>query len=314
MSAAAMTLCAPIALAQQPPWPTRPVHIVVPFASGGGIDIITRLVAQKLTWPQGAVVENRPGGGSVLGSSMVARAAPDGYTLLMAGPPFTTNAALIAKLPYDSLKDFAPIMLTTYAPLVVVVHPSLSAKTIPELVTLAKAKLGQLFYASSGNGGPSHLAGELFKSMAGVGITHVPYKGSAPAAVGLVAGDVQVGFGDLLSSIPFIKSGQMRPIALTSAKRSNVFPDLPTVAESGMSGFEILTWSGLMAPADTPPVVIATLSTDFARALRMPEIRDKLATEGTTVVGDDQATFAAFLRREIDKVAQLAKIVSINID
>jgi tripartite-type tricarboxylate transporter receptor subunit TctC len=295
-------------------YPARPVRIVVPFAAGGGVDIITRLVVQRLTWPQGAVVENRAGAGSVLGTSVVARSAPDGHTLLMTAPPFTTNAALVAKLPYDPLRDFIPVMLVTYAPLVVVVHPSLPVRSVQELVALAKARPGQLAYASSGNGGPSHLAGELFKSMAGVDLVHVPYKGSAPAAGDLAAGHVQVGFGDLLSSLPFIKSGQMRAIAVTSARRASVFPDLPTVAESGVPDFETLTWSGLMAPAGTPPAVLAALHADFARALRAPELRDRLAAEGTTVVADEPASFTAFLRNEIDKVARLAKVTALKID
>jgi tripartite-type tricarboxylate transporter receptor subunit TctC len=311
-SLAAVALLAPRAWAQA--YPARPVRIVVPFAAGGGIDIITRLVVQRLIWPQGAVVDNRPGAGSVLGTSVVARSAPDGYTLLMTAPPFTTNAALVAKLPYDPLRDFTPVMLTTYAPLVVVVHPSVPVRSVLELVTLAKAKPGQLAYASSGNGGPSHLAGELFKSMAGIDLVHVPYKGSAPAAADLAAGHVQVGFGDLLSSLPFVKSGQMRAIAVTSARRASVFPDLPTVAESGLPDFETLTWSGLMAPAGTPPAVIAALHADFSRALKAPELRDRLAAEGTTVVAEDPAWFAAFLRNEIDKVARLAKVTTLKID
>jgi tripartite-type tricarboxylate transporter receptor subunit TctC len=310
-SLAALALLAPHAWAQA--YPARPVRIVVPFAAGGGIDIITRLVVQRLTWPQGAVVDNRPGAGSVLGTSVVARSAPDGYTLLMTAPPFTTNAALIAKLPYDP-RDFTPVMLTTYAPLVVVVHPSVPVRSVQELVALAKAKPGQLAYASSGNGGPSHLAGELFKSMAGIDLVHVPYKGSAPAAADLAAGHVQVGFGDLLSSLPFVKTGQMRAIAVTSARRASVFPDLPTVAESGVPDFETLTWSGLMAPAGTPPALIAALHADFARALKAPELRDRLAAEGTTVVADDPASFAAFLRNEIEKVARLAKVTTLKID
>jgi tripartite-type tricarboxylate transporter receptor subunit TctC len=311
-SLAALALCSPSVLAQS--YPARPVHIVVPFTAGGGVDIITRLLAQKLTWPQGVVIENKPGAGSILGTSIVARSAPDGYTLLMTAPPFTTNAALVAKLPYDPMADFTPVMLTTYAPLVVVVHPSVPARSIRELIALAKSRPGQLSYASSGNGGPSHLAGELFKSMAGVDMVHVPYKGSAPAAADLVAGHVQVGFGDLLSSLPFIKSGQIRAIAVTSAKRSTVFADLPTVAESGMPEFETLTWSGLMAPAGTPPAVIAVLNAEVARALKAPEVRDRLAGEGTTVVADDPASFKTFIRNEIDKVTRLSKVATIKID
>jgi tripartite-type tricarboxylate transporter receptor subunit TctC len=249
-----------------------------------------------------------------LGTSLAARSAPDGYTLLMAAPPFTTNAALVPKLPYDPMRDFTPVMLMTYAPLVVVVHPSVPARSVQELIALAKSRPGHLSYASSGNGGPSHLAGELFKSMAGVDMVHVPYKGSAPAAADLVAGHVQVGFGDLLSSLPFIKSGQMRAIAVTSAKRVTVFSELPTVAESGVAEFETLTWSGMLAPAGTPPAVIAAINADFARALKTPEVRDKLAAEGTTVVADDPASFATFMKGEIEKVTRLSKVATLKID
>lgn len=295
-------------------YPAKAVHIVVPFAAGGGVDITTRLIAEKLPWGNRVIVENRPGGGSVVGTEVVARSAPDGYTLLMTAPPFTTNAALVANLPYDSLRDFAPVTLAASAPLLVMVHPSLPARSIKELIEIAKARPGQLAYGSSGNGGPQHLGGELFKSMSNVDIVHVPYKGSAPAAADLVGGHVQLGFGDLLTVLPYVKAGRLRPLAVTGLQRSSIMPELPTVAESALPGFEAMTWYGLFARAGTPPAVIATINADFARALKLPEIKDRLAAEGTDVVGNDPATFGAFIQAEIEKVLRLSKIASIRIE
>src|SRR5262245_3943600 len=225
-------------------YPARPVRMVVPFAAGGGTDIIGRLIAQKVTeaWGQQMVVENRAGGGSVIGTETVARSAPDGYTLLLAAPPFTTNAALLPKLPYDTLQDFAPVILVATAPLILVVHPSVPARSVKELIAIAKAHPGQLSYGTSGNGGPQHLAGELLKSMAGIDMLHVPYKGGAPAVVDLVGGQVQVGFASMLTALPFVKPGRLRAIAVTGARRSAILPELPTVAEAGFAGYETTTW------------------------------------------------------------------------
>ena len=297
-------------------YPAKTVRMVVPFAAGGGVDVVGRLLAPKLTdaWKQQIVVENRAGGGSVIGTEVVARSAPDGYTLLLTAPPFTTNAALHPKLPYDSLQDFAPVTLVAVAPLIVVLHPSLPVRSIKDLVAVAKARPGQLSYGSSGNGGPQHLAGELFKSMAGVDLVHIPYKGAAPATVDLVGGQVQIGFSNMLTVLTFVKSGRLRPIAVTSAQRTAVIPELPTIAESGFPGYETTSWYGILVRAGTPPAVIATLNADMARALKLPEIRDRLATEGATVVASSPTAFAAFLQAEIERVRKLSTFTVIKLD
>ena len=314
LSALAFVLCAAGALAQS--FPAKPVRMVVPFAAGGGTDIIGRLVAQKVTeaWGQQMLVENRAGGGSVIGTEAVARSAADGYMLLLAAPPFTTNAALLPKLPYDSLQDFAPVILVATAPLIVVVHPSLPARSIKELVAIAKARPGQLSYGTSGNGGPQHLAGELLKSMAGIDLLHVPYKGGGPAVVDLVGGQVQLAFASTLTALPFVKVGRLRAIAVTGARRSAILPDLPAVAEAGFPGYETTTWYGILARGGTPPAVIATLNADIARALNLPEVKDRLASEGAEVVGGTPAAFAAFIQAEIARVRKLAKTTVIKLD
>ena len=295
------------------PYPNKPVRIVVPFPPGGGVDITTRLIASKLSWGQQVVVENRAGAGSVIGTEVVARSAPDGYTLLMTAPPFTTNAALVPRLPFDPLRDFAPVTLAITSPLIVVVHPSLPVNSIDELIALAKARPGQLSYGSSGNGGPQHLAVEMFKSMAKIDLVHVPYKGSAPLANDLSGGHVLLGFGDPLAMLALVKQGRLRALAVTGSKRLSFMPDLPTVAES-LPGYEAGTWTGLLGPAGTPSSVIESLSADIARVLNMPEIKDKLASQGTVVVADGPAAFGRFINSEIEKVRNLAKTADIRIE
>ena len=307
-------LCAPAGFAQT--FPVKPVRMVVPFAAGGGTDIIGRLIAQKVTeaWGQQMIVENRAGGGSVIGTEVVGRSAADGYTLLLGAPPFATNAALLPKLPYDSFQDFTPVILVATAPLIVVVHPSLPVRSIKELVAVAKARPGQLSYGTSGNGGPQHLAGELLKSMSGIDILHVPYKGGAPAVVDLVGGQVQLGFASMLTALPFVKPGRLRAIAVTGARRSAILPDLPAVAEAGFPGYETTTWYGILARGGTPPAVIATLNADIARALSLPEVRDRLTSEGAEVVAGTPAAFAAFIQAEIARVRKLSKTTVIKLD
>jgi tripartite-type tricarboxylate transporter receptor subunit TctC len=313
-AAIAFALCISGASAQS--FPSKPVRMVVPFAAGGGTDVIGRLVAQKLSegWGQQVVVENRAGGGSLIGTEAVARSAPDGYTLLLTAPPFTTNAALLPKISYDTLHDFAPITLAAFAPLIVVVHPSLPVRSVRDLVAIAKARPGQLSYGSSGNGGPQHLAGELFKSMAGVDLAHIPYKGGAPATVDLVGGQVQIGFSSMLTVLTFVKSGRLRPIAVTSLQRSAVVPELPTIAESGYAGYETTTWYGILARGGTPPGIVTTLNADIARVLKSPDIRDRLAPEGAEVAAGSPAAFAAFIQTEIERVRKLAKFTEIKLD
>ena len=301
--------------AQAQTFPSKPVRVVVPFAAGGGADIIARVMAQKLTdaWGQQVIVDVRAGGGSVVGTEIVARSAPDGYTLLYAANPFSTNAALLANLPYDSLRDFAPITMVASAPLIVVVHPSLPARSIKELIAIAKTRHGQLSYGTSGNGGPQHLAGELFKSMAGDDMVHVPYKGGAPATTDLVGGQIQIGFNSMVTVLPFVKSGRLRPLAVTSSQRTTSMPELPTIAESALAGYEAMTWWGILARAGTPAATIGALTTEIVRVLKSQEIRDRF--EGTgEVVANSPAAFAAFLQAEIERVRKLSKSTTIKLD
>ena len=260
------------------------------------------------------LVENRGGGGSVIGTEVVARSAPDGYVLLLTAFPFTTNAALMPKLPFDSIRDFAPVTLAAAAPLIVVVHPSQPVHSIKDLVALAKSKPGQPSYASSGNGGPQHLAGELFNSMAGVSMTHVPYKGTGALTSDLVGGHVPMSFSSMLAVMSLVKNGQLRAIAVTGSQRSAIAPDLPTVAEAGLKGYEMITWYGVLTRAGTPPAVLNTLSTAIARAVKLPEIRDKLAAEGAETIGSTPAAFAAFIKAEIERMQALGKTTEIKLE
>ena len=295
-------------------YPTRPIKIIVPFAAGGGVDITTRLVSEKLIWNNKVFIENRPGAGSITGTDLVAKSNPDGYTFLMVAPPFTTNAALINNLPYDTLKDFAPITLLATAPLLLVVHPTMPFNTVQELIEYARKQPGKLAYGSSGNGGPQHLAGEIFKSMAKVDIIHVPYKGSAPAAIDLLGGHVQIGFGDLLTVLPYVKGGRLKPLAFTGIQRSSISPEIPTVSESTLPGFEAMTWYGLVAKAGTPQSIINSVQLEVSRVLMLPEIKKRLNEEGTDVVASNPAAFENFLKIEIEKVKRLSKITTIQID
>ncbi len=294
-------------------YPDKPVRIVVPFNPGGAVDITTRLIASKLQWPHQVVIDNRGGGGSVIGTDLVARSPADGYTLLMTAPPFTTNAALHAKLPFDSLTAFKPVILTASAPLIVMVHPSLPVNSIKELIDYAKANPKKLSFGSSGNGGPQHLGGELFNSMAGVEILHVPYKGSGPATADLLGGHVQVAFGDLLAALNHIKDGRLRALAVTSARRSSFLPDIPTVAET-LPGYETMTWYGLLAPAATPDAVVARLNAYIGAALRLKEVTENLQSKGNEVIAGTPAEFGVFIRNEIDKVKALSKVANIRIE
>ncbi len=294
--------------------PTRAVRMIVPFAEGGSTDIVGRTVAQKLSemWGQPVVVDNRPGGGTVIGTEIVARAPADGYTLLVTPAPFTINPSLLAKLPYDALGDFTPITLINTTPLVVVLNPSVPAKSIKELIALAKARPGKLNFGSSGTGGSNHLAGELFNAMAGVKMVHIPYKGNAPALTDLVGGHVDVVFNGLTSALALIKGGKLRALAVTSRERSGVLPELPTVSEIGLKGFEAVAWNGLSAPARTPGDVVAKINADVLKIVKAPELRERLKAEGSDAVGNTPEQYAAFLREEIAKWAKVIKFAGVK--
>ena len=298
----------------QPTYPDHPVRIVVPYAPGGGTDLTTRLIAQRLTGRLGksVVVENRPGGAGNLGVEVVARSAPDGYTLLMAGLSFAVNPALFAKLNFDAIEDFEAVSLVAKVPLVVVVHPSVKANSIPELIALAKANPGRLNYASGGIGTANHVAGELFKYMAKVDIVHVPYKGGGPALSDVTGGQVQILFNTMTSTVGFIKSGKLRGLAVTGTQRLPVTPELPTVAESGLPGFEVSAWFGVMAPAKTPQAIVKRLNEEIVAITRSAEARESFAQQSAEPVGSTPQAFAAHVRGEIDKWTKVARAANLK--
>ena len=280
------------------------------------MDFVGRLVAQKLAeaWGSTVFVDNRPGGGTNIGSEFVARSAPDGYTLLVAGVPNSANMALYQKLPYDVVKDFAPVILIDTAPNILAVHPSVPAKSVKELIALAKMRRGALTYASAGIGSSNHLSGELFRTMAGVDIVHIPYKGGGAAITDLLAGQVSMYFGTTPSTLPFVQSGRLRALGVTTAKRTVAAPDLPTIAEAGLPGYEQSAWHGLLAPVGTPEAVIAKLNAEVNRLLRSPDVVERFAVQGFEAIGGSPAEFAAFIRQDVAKYAKLVKAAGIRID
>jgi tripartite-type tricarboxylate transporter receptor subunit TctC len=309
-SIAALLLAISCASLNAQGYPARPVRFVVPVASGGATDILTRALGQRLssTWGQQVLVDNRPGGGSNVGFEVAAQAPADGYTLLMAQPPFTVNVSLYRKLAYDPLRDFSAITLAATGANVLVIHPSVPAYALKDFIALAKSKPGQMNYASSGNGTSPHLSGELFKAMAGVNIVHIPYKGAGTAVTDLLGGHVDLAFLSLTSVMPQIKAKRLRALAITSAKRTALMPEMPTFAEAGLAGFEVTGWYGVMAPAGTPKDVIARLYADITRALTQPELVQTLASFGLEpAISSSPEEFGAYLRTEIAKWAKVVK-------
>ncbi len=305
----ALTLIGPSAEAQSS-YPNRPVRLVVPFPAGGTTDILARAVAQKLseTLGQQVIVDNRPGAGGNIGSELVARSAPDGYTLLMGTVgTHAINVSLYPKLPYDPVKDFTPIVLVAGVPNVLVVNPSLPARSVAELIAYAKANHGKLNFASSGSGTSIHLSGELFKVLTGVQMTHVPYKGSAPALTDLVGGQVQLMFDNLPSSLAFIKAGKLRALAVTSKTRAAALPDVPTMVEAGVPDFEASSWFGILAPAGTPRDIVVRINAEVARWLATPDAREKLAGQGAIAAGGAPEDFARHIASESAKWAKVVK-------
>ena len=301
----------------QDAYPLRPVTLIVPFPAGGSTDLVARLVAEKMSQELGQqiVVDNRGGAGGNVGSAAAAKADPDGYTLLMGTvATHALNPALYKNMPYDPVKDFAPVSLLVVVPNVLVVNPEFPAKSVAELIELAKAKPGEYSYASSGNGTPLHLSGELFKSMAGIDIVHVPYKGAGPALIDVMGGHVPIMFDNLPSSTEHIKAGKLRGLAVTTAERAPSMPDLPTVAESGLPGYETYTWNALFAPAGTPPEVIARVNEAAVKALADPEVQAKLQGFGATVVASTPEELAAHVQAELTKWAPVVKASGAQID
>ena len=295
-------------------YPARPVRIVVPYAAGGNTDFTARVIATKLTdvFGQQVVVENRPGGATNIGSDLVAKAPADGYTLLMGGASNAINMSLYAKLPYDTLRDFAPVILCVKGANVLSVHPSLPAKNVKELIALAKASPGKLNFASSGLGSSNQMAGELFKLMAGVNIVHVPYKGNAPALTDTIAGQVEMIFSGVPALIPHIQSGRLRAIAIGSLKRFPAIPQVPTIDESGLKGYEATTWFGLLAPAKTPRDIVTRLNAEAGKILAGREVGERFVSEGIEPSGDTSEQFARFIRDEIAKYAKVIKAANLK--
>jgi len=288
-------------------YPVKPVRWIVATPPGGGADILSRALGQKLTerWGQPVVVENRGGAGGIIGMEAAARAAPDGYTVLMGTTNFTVNAAIRDKLPYDTLKDFTPITLVANQPFLFLIHPSLPARTLREFIALAKARPGQINYASTGTGGGQHMSMELLKTMTGIDLVHVPYKGSAPGTTDLISGQVQATLASVLTAGEYVKTGRVRALAVTTARRSQLFPDLPTIAEAGVPGFEFTAWFGVLAPAGVPSAIAGILHDDLVKVLTLPEVRQQIAAQGADIVGSSQAEFAQRIRSEIPKWKKL---------
>ena len=318
------TLCAllllaltwtPIAYADT--YPSKPMKIIVPFSAGGSMDTLARLFGEKLkqAWGQPVIVDNRPGATGIIGTQFAAEAPADGYTLLMvASATMAINPSVFRKLSYDPLKDFAPIMLFVDAPILLVAHPSVRAQSVKELIALAKARPGELSFASAGNGSSQHLAGELFKSMAGIDITHVAYKGSAPAIADLLGGQVSLMFDVMPTVIGHVKAGKLRAIAAAGAKRSPLLPEIPTVAEAGLAGFEAHSWYGIAAPAKTPRMLVDKLHAQFKQALRTPQLHSRLLELGLEPVGNTPQEFSALIRSEQARYAKLVKASGVRAD
>jgi tripartite-type tricarboxylate transporter receptor subunit TctC len=297
-------------------YPSRPVKIIVPYGVGGSADVYARYLGAKLQDSVGQtfVIENRPGGGSIVGTDVVAKSEPDGYTLLMMSNTHTVNETLIPKKPFDLMRDFAPITGVSYSDLLMVVHPSVQASNLKEFIALAKSKPGALNYASSGNGTPYHMAGELFKSMAGADIVHVPHKGSDQARAAVMGGQVQMMFDAVPTMAAQAKAGKVKALATSGTKRSPVTPDVPTLAEAGLPGYESGIWLGLMAPAKTPRPVLEKLNAEVNKLLNSAEVRDNWGKQGTTTMGMSIDQFDKFLRDEIVKWAKIVKLSGAKVD
>jgi tripartite-type tricarboxylate transporter receptor subunit TctC len=306
----ALVLAVPMPAAQAQSYPSKPIRFVVPYPPGGPLDVIARLLGAKVAESihQPVIVDNKPGAGGNIGADAVAKSPPDGYTILMgAVATHAINPTLYAGIPYDAARDFIAVTQVASTPNVLVVNPSVPASNVKEFIAYAKANPGKLNFGSGSTGSAGHLAGELFKSMAGVDMVHVPYKGAAPAMQDLVGGQIQLMFDNLASSLTQVRAGRIRALAVTTARRSALAPDLPTIAESGLPGFDISTWFGIFTPAGTPRDIVEKLHAEFTRALADREVRDRMLALGAEPVGNTPAEFAAYIRAEADKYARVIK-------
>jgi tripartite-type tricarboxylate transporter receptor subunit TctC len=320
MKPGSITACVALAFAAtahaQTTYPTKPVRIIVPQSPGASTDLTARLIAQRLNAALGQpfVVDNRPGAGSIVGTDLVAKAAPDGYTLLVVASSITLNPTLHKNLPFEPIRDFAPITQLSSFPNLLTVHPTLPVKTVKDLIALAKAKPGSLNYGSSGSATGTHLSAELFKYMTGIDMVHVPYKGGGPAVQALLGGQVQLNFATIVTILPHMKSGKLRGIAVTTAKRSPAAADIPTIAESGVPGYDHGPWNGFLAPAKTPRAVVAKLNQETARILHSPDVKNVFMSEGAEPVGNKPEEFAAIIKSETEKWAKVIKAAGIKAD
>ncbi len=304
------------ALAAAQDYPARPLRMILGFAPGGSTDLVARVLAQKMaaTWNQQVVVDNRPGANGMIGADLVAKATPDGHTLLLSSiGPMAINASLY-KMPYDIVKDFAPVTYTGNVTNLLVVHPSVAAANVKELMALAKAQPGKLTFGSSGAGGAPHMAVELFKILAKVEVVHVPYKGGGPAMADLVGGQISGSFASMPSSIPFVRNGKLRALAVTAPKRSPAAPEVPTVSEAGIPGFSVLDWQGMFTTAKTPAPVVSKLNAEIKRALALPDVIEKLATAGVEIQTTSPEEWGRFVQSEIEKWAKVVKTAGIKLE
>ena len=311
---AVLAVSAPIVFAQEP-YPVRPVRVVVAFAAGGGTDIVARALSQRLSarFGQQFVVDNRPGGGGVTGIETVARAQPDGYTLLIVSSSFAANAVL-RKTSYDPINGFQPISLLSRQALLLLVHPSVPVNSVKELIALARAKPGALSYGSSGNGGIQHLATEMFKTMTNVDIVHVPYKGTAPALTDVMAGQIQMSMLSIVATLSQVRSGKLKGLAVSSINRSDAAPEIPTIAEAGVPGYSFYGWYCMLAPAKTPRHIVSTLNAAVVSAMQSPDLRDRLAADGSTAVGSSADELGAHIRAEIAKLSKVVAEAKIRLE
>ena len=302
--------------AQAQPYPTKPIRAIIPAPAGGGVDTIGRAVARKLAeaLAQPVVPDNRPGAGTMIGSELTSKAAPDGYTFLFVTNSHAINASLQKNLKYDPVKDFTEISLLAVTPYLLVVHPSVPVKSVRELIDLARKRPGEIYFASAGTTSATHLAGELFAYMARIKLTHVPYKGGMPAVTDLVGGHVQLMFNNLISVLGLVKQNRLHALGITSVRRSPLLPGLPTVAESGVPGYESASWYGALLPANTPANIVTTLNREMVRAVKAPDIRDWLTAEGAEVIGSTPEEFAVYMRKDIDRWSKLVPLLGLRVE
>ena len=308
--------CLLAASVQAQPYPSKPVRVVVPYPPGGPTDIVARVLFQQVAESTGQqfVIDNRAGAGGNIGAEHVAKSTADGYTLLIGTTAHAINMSLFKSLNYDVQKDLAPVSLLTQGPLVLVTHPQVPANSVKELIDMAKAKPGSLNFASSGNGQSTHLSAELFNSMAGTKMVHVPYKGSAPALSDLMTGQVGIMFDTTLSAMPFVRAGKLKALGVTSPQRTPAAPDVPTIAESGLPGYEVFAWNGVFVPAGTPKAVVVQLNEEIRKAMQLPQVRDKFSAQGFAASWNTADQFGVFVRNEVDKWARTVKASGATLD